>query len=51
MVLLPVFVIIIFPLKWFDSEIEIYAKYFVLSYSLDVVSRLSYLSSFFWTFD
>ena len=33
---------IILPLKWFYSQIPFYTKYFVLSYSIDVVSSLSY---------
>ena len=33
---------IIFPLKWFYSEIAYHTKYFGLFYSIDVVSTFSY---------
>ena len=36
---------IIFPLKWFYYDIVFYTKYFVLSYSIVVVSTLSYLTT------
>ena len=33
---------IIFPLKWFDSEITFHTKYFILLYPIDAIFTLSY---------
>ena len=41
----------LFSLKWFYFEIGFWVKYFVLSYSIDIVSTLSYSKFLYWQND